>query len=122
VVYSSEPQLRDLKKEAVRFVPAAVAQKQKRVKGEGRLLEPEEIESLEKAGYYAAQKAAAAAGQEAGHEQAGTATKAEADPDVDMDEEMRRFEADMAAFPTEEEQLPGRRAHVQLEEVEDDGD
>lgn len=121
VVYSSAPQLRDLKKEATRFVPAAVSQQKRRVKGEGRLLEPEEIEKLEKAGYYAAQKAAGAAGQEASHEQASVATQAQAKPDVDMDEEMRKFEAEMAATFSEEAQ-PTRRAHVQLEEVEDDGD
>ncbi|KAF2207943.1 hypothetical protein CERZMDRAFT_3094, partial [Cercospora zeae-maydis SCOH1-5] len=51
LVYSSAPQLRDLKKEATKFVPAAVRQKQKQVKGEGRLLEPEEIDKLERAGY-----------------------------------------------------------------------
>lgn len=122
VVYSSAPQLRDLKKEAVRFVPAVVSQQKKRVKGEGRLLEPEEIEKLEKAGYYAAQKAAGAADEEIRHEQAVAATKAQ-DPDVDMDAELRRFEAEMAATFTEEtEQNYGRRAHVQLEEVEEDGD
>lgn len=123
VVYSSAPQLRDLKKEAVRFVPSVVSQQKKRVKGEGRLLEPEEIERLEKAGYYAAQKAAGAAGQEAGYEQEGAEIKAQANPDIDMDEEMRKFEAEMAAtFSEEAQQLPGRRAHVQLEEVDDDGD
>ena len=42
VVYSSAPQLRDLKKEATKFVPSAVRQKQKQVKGtSGRLLEAE---------------------------------------------------------------------------------
>nr|OQO20825.1 hypothetical protein B0A51_14821 [Rachicladosporium sp. CCFEE 5018] len=48
--YSSAPQLRDLKKEAVRFVPAAVAQQKARVKGVGRLLEPEEADRAEQAG------------------------------------------------------------------------
>lgn len=121
VVYSSAPQLRDLKKEAVRFVPAAVSQQKRRVKGEGRLLEPEEIEKLEKAGYYAAQKAAGAAGQEADHKQATIAAETQDNPGVDMDEEMRKFEAEMAATFSDEAQ-PARRAHVQLEEVEDDGD
>ncbi|CZT20452.1 uncharacterized protein RCC_06312 [Ramularia collo-cygni] len=121
VVYSSAPQLRDLKKEAVKFVPAAVSQQKRRVKGEGRLLEPEEIEKLEKAGYYAAQKTTGTAGQEPSREQANTASQVQATPDVDLDEEMRRFEAEMASLQEEAHQRPGLRA-VQLEEVEDDGD
>lgn len=122
VIYSSAPQLRDLKKEAVRFVPAVVSQQKKRVKGEGRLLEPEEIDRLEKAGYYAAQKAAGAAGQEVAHAQKIAEAKVQ-DPDVDMNEEMRRFEAEMAATFTEEvEQSSRRRAQVELEEAENDSD
>jgi hypothetical protein len=51
-VYSAAPQIRDLKKEAVsRFVPAAVVNKIRAAKGEGRLLEPEEADALEKQGY-----------------------------------------------------------------------
>lgn len=52
--YSSAPQLRDLKKEAVsRFVPDVVRRKQDAVKGgpSGRLLEPEELDRLEAEGY-----------------------------------------------------------------------
>lgn len=57
--YSSAPQIRDLRKEATaKFVPAAVASKLKKVPGgagvtggEGILLEPEEMDALEKAGY-----------------------------------------------------------------------
>ncbi|RVX71434.1 hypothetical protein B0A52_05006 [Exophiala mesophila] len=52
--YSSAPQLRDLKKEAVsRFVPDVVRRKQDAVKGgpSGRLLEPEALDRLEAEGY-----------------------------------------------------------------------
>ncbi|KAL9106087.1 MAG: hypothetical protein Q9227_008832 [Pyrenula ochraceoflavens] len=50
--YSSAPQIRDLKKEAVsRFVPAAVRQKTEAVRGQGKLVEPEEMDRLEKSGY-----------------------------------------------------------------------
>ncbi|KAF2749204.1 hypothetical protein M011DRAFT_466324 [Sporormia fimetaria CBS 119925] len=56
LVYEAAPQHRDLKKEAARFVPAAVAQKLKQVKGEGRLLEEEELEKLEKEGYIKTQE------------------------------------------------------------------
>lgn len=51
--YESAPQIRDLKKEAVsRFVPSVVKRKQDAVKGHaGQLLEPEELDKLEKEGY-----------------------------------------------------------------------
>lgn len=51
--YESAPQIRDLKKEAVsRFVPSVVKRKQEAVKGYGsQLLEPEELDRLEKEGY-----------------------------------------------------------------------
>ncbi|KAI9813541.1 MAG: hypothetical protein M1832_006272 [Thelocarpon impressellum] len=51
-IYSAAPQVRDLRKEAVSaFVPAAVRQKLEAKKGLGRLLEPEELEKLEREGY-----------------------------------------------------------------------
>jgi hypothetical protein len=51
LVYEAAPQVRDLKKEAARFVPAAVAQKLKKAKGEGGLLEEEDFDKLEQEGY-----------------------------------------------------------------------
>ena len=51
LVYEAAPQIRDLRKEAVKFTPAAVAQKIKLAKGEGRILEPEEFDKLEREGY-----------------------------------------------------------------------
>ncbi|KAJ4297503.1 hypothetical protein N0V90_005395 [Kalmusia sp. IMI 367209] len=51
LVYEAAPEVRDLRKEATRFMPAAVAQKMKLAKGEGRLLEPEEFDKLQKEGY-----------------------------------------------------------------------
>ena len=50
-VYEAAPQLRDLRKEAVAFVPAVVRQKLDKVKGKGGLVEPEEADLLERAGY-----------------------------------------------------------------------
>lgn len=50
-VYESAPVLRDLRKEAVAFVPTVVRQKIAKVKGQGGLVEPEEADKLEKAGY-----------------------------------------------------------------------
>jgi hypothetical protein len=51
LVYEAAPQVRDLRKEATRFMPAAVANKMKLAKGEGRLLEPEEFDKLKEEGY-----------------------------------------------------------------------
>lgn len=120
LVYSSAPQLRDLKKEATKFVPAAVRHKQKQVKGQGRLIEPEEIEKLEKAGYYAADKAAEEAAFEARFEQTNAEVSGEAE-DVDMEDELKKFEREIGQiYPAEEEEVLGKQ--VQVEEVEDSGD
>ncbi|CAN9443221.1 unnamed protein product [Alternaria alternata] len=51
IVYEAAPQVRDLRKEATKFMPASVAQKMKLAKGEGRLLEPEEFDKLRDEGY-----------------------------------------------------------------------
>lgn len=124
-VYSSAPQIRDLKKEAVKFMPSVVSQHQKRLKGQGgRLLEPEELDKLEKSGYTAAQKAADAAGLEAKYEQASSEVRAAEmiDEGLDLDEEARRFEAEIRSiYPAEAEELPDRRQEVQVEDVEDEG-
>ncbi len=50
-VYEAAPQLRDLRKEAVAFVPSVVRQKIDKGKGKGGLVEPEEADKLEKTGY-----------------------------------------------------------------------
>jgi hypothetical protein len=57
-VYEAKPILRDLQKEAVSaFVPAAVRVKIEKGKGRGGLLEPEEMDQLEKEGYLRAPEA-----------------------------------------------------------------
>lgn len=51
-VYESAPVIRNLRQEAVsKFVPAAVRKQQDAIRGQGRLVEPEEMDRLEKAGY-----------------------------------------------------------------------
>lgn len=50
-VYEAKPIVRDLRKEAVSFVPAAVRAKLDKSKGLGGLVEPEEADRLEKEGY-----------------------------------------------------------------------
>ncbi|KAG9554095.1 hypothetical protein KCU97_g19107, partial [Aureobasidium melanogenum] len=95
--YSSAPVLRNLKEESKRFVPAAVAQNIARQKGQGgRLLEPEEVDKLEKAGYNDARKIA--------------------------DEMEKEAEFEMMS----REENGGQAAekalrHVEMEEVEDEG-
>ena len=50
-VYEAAPAVRDLRKEAVGFIPSVVRRKQDTVKGQGKLVEPEEMDRLEKEGY-----------------------------------------------------------------------
>lgn len=51
-VYESAPQVRNLRQEAVTaFVPATVRAKMDKGKGKGGLMEPEEADRLERAGY-----------------------------------------------------------------------
>ncbi|THY19695.1 hypothetical protein D6D01_07025 [Aureobasidium pullulans] len=91
--YSSAPVLRNLKEESRKFVPTTVAQNIARQKGQGgRLLEPEEADKLEKAGYNDARKVA------------------------DEMEKEAEFEM-MGRGETAEKAL----RHVEMEEVEDEG-
>lgn len=50
-VYEAKPMVRDLRKEAVAFVPAVVRTKLDKTQGKGGLIEPEEADRLEKEGY-----------------------------------------------------------------------
>ncbi|CAG8012370.1 unnamed protein product [Penicillium olsonii] len=53
-VYEAKPEIRNLRQEATnKFIPAAVRMKQQSIRGQGKLLEPEEMDRLEKAGYNA---------------------------------------------------------------------
>lgn len=55
--YSAAPQIRDLKKEATsRFMPDVVRRKTNAVRGQGGLIEPEEMDRLEAQGYYGNRK------------------------------------------------------------------
>jgi hypothetical protein len=118
-VYSSAPQLRDLTKEALKFVPSTVAQKKKLAQGQGRLLEPEEIEKLENAGYYAVEKAAEQAEMEDKLMQANLKAKAQTGNTDEFEAELRRFESEIDhIYPSTE---TGNRRQVQLEDVSDDG-
>ncbi|KAL3449318.1 WW domain binding protein 11-domain-containing protein [Aspergillus insuetus] len=90
-VYEAKPEIRDLRQEAVnKFIPAAVRMKQESIRGQGKLLEPDELDRLENAGYNAGP--------------AKTETSAE-DQERLLDEE-RRFNQELRS--------------VQIEDVEDE--
>ncbi|KAJ9664342.1 hypothetical protein H2198_000271 [Neophaeococcomyces mojaviensis] len=133
--YESAPQIRDLKKEAIsRFVPNVVKRKQDAVKGTGgQLLEPEELDRLEREGYLQSTKPT---------EQ----DDSKQHPPLIDTEEARRLKAEEEAFErelamqdandierddqgpatgtAEKSVQPGARLlpsrHVELEEVEDE--
>jgi hypothetical protein len=103
-VYEAAPVIRNLQQEAVsKFVPAAVQRKQEAVKGQGKLVEPEEMDRLEKAGYLPSN-----AGGGGGPERS-TGAGDDADPDEPrLAEEEERFSRELKS--------------VQIEDVEDDED
>jgi hypothetical protein len=92
-VYEAKPEIRDLRQEATsKFIPAAVRMKQQSIKGQGKLLEPEEMDRLEKAGY----NASAGPGPEAPTQEG----------QISLEEEEQRFNRELRT--------------VQMEEVEDE--
>ncbi|KAE8150049.1 WW domain binding protein 11-domain-containing protein [Aspergillus avenaceus] len=93
-VYEAQPEIKDLRQEAVKkFIPAAVRVKQDAIRGQGKLLEPEEMDKLEQAGYNAGP---------AGREDQGD----------DDDTQQRLLE--------EEQRFNQELRSVQIEEVEDE--
>ncbi|KAI9933866.1 hypothetical protein ASPWEDRAFT_48522 [Aspergillus wentii DTO 134E9] len=100
-VYEAQPEVRNLRQEAInKFIPAAVRAKQDALKGQGKLLEPEEMDKLEKAGYQARAMEA--------EKDANTNKPATGDDSYQrsLEEEERRFNQELRS--------------VQIEEVEDE--
>jgi hypothetical protein len=135
IVYEAAPQVRDLRKEATKFMPAAVAQKMKLAKGEGRLLEPEEYDKLKEEGYMDKQEAQGGEGE-------GEA-QAEANPELDeflktqiggaaekvAEAAIQEAEFDMMAAEVQGKMQTSKSEarvaentlrHVEMEEVEDE--
>ena len=132
MVYEAKPQVRDLRKEATaRFVPVAVRKNIDATKGKGRLLEEEEVEVLERAGY----------GYQGGTTEGYNGKGNDAVPDVrigdagEMERERRRlleeeerFAREMAMEDVETggaaqestSLTTGRDRAVQMEDVEDE--
>jgi hypothetical protein len=108
--YESAPQVRDLRKEAVgRFVPNVVRKKQEVVRGTGGLVEPEELDRLEREGYSHGMSV-----------ERQSVARAEANPKpgpsataVDADAEAKRL-------AEEEERFQRELRQVQIEEVSDE--
>lgn len=85
-VYESAPVIRDLRQEAVsKFIPAVVQRQKEAIKGQGKLVEPEEMDRLEKAGYV---------GQ--------TAVNQPTDEEARLAEEEERFNRDLRSVQIEE--------------------
>ncbi|KAF3490729.1 uncharacterized protein GIQ15_00246 [Arthroderma uncinatum] len=102
-VYESAPVIRNLQKEAInKFVPTTVRMKQAAVKGEGQLVEPEEMDRLEKAGYIATGGSGRIADQKT-----DSATTTAMAAVSSLEEEEERFNRELKS--------------VQIEEVEDEG-
>ncbi|CAL5869021.1 uncharacterized protein PFLUO_LOCUS3249 [Penicillium psychrofluorescens] len=105
-VYEAKPEIRDLRQEATnRFVPAAVRRKQDSVRGTGKLLEPEEMDKLEMAGYTAG-PGQAGTSQQGQEQQPQPAESISEEEQRRMEEEERRFNRELKT--------------VQIEEVEDE--
>lgn len=99
-VYEAQPVVRDLRKEAVRkFMPAVVRRKidaTKSTGGAGRLVEEEEWEDLQRAGYVTA---AATTSTTGGGDEGGDATEQQGEqPEEDEEEALRRLEEEERRF------------------------
>ncbi|RMZ74275.1 ww domain binding 11 [Pyrenophora seminiperda CCB06] len=132
IVYEAAPQVRDLLKEATRFMPASVAQKVKLAKGEGRLLEPEEFDKLREEGYMD-EKKPRTAGKDAQEEDeldtflkstsAGEMAEKAAEAAVqeaEYDMMAAEVKGQMKGISKEAEVAENTLKRVQIEEVEDE--
>lgn len=110
--YTSAPQIRDLKLEAVkRFVPNVVRKKQQAVRGVGGLVEPEELDRLEMEGYGAGAGAGA-------KKKSAPVDSANAESPADTEgEEAKRLAEEEERFRREMEMET--EAEVGMEDVQD---
>ncbi len=112
--YESAPQIRDLRKEAIgRFVPNVVRQKQGAARGTGRLVEPEELDRLEREGYVRQKDEQNPNVLPQQTPSLPASASAGAIPSVESDAEVRRL-------AEEEERFRREMRHAEMEEVEDD--
>lgn len=117
--YESAPQLRNLRQEAVnRFVPNVVRKKLDTVKGQGGLVEPEELDRLEQAGYGTQPSQQAPEPGQTLQAPSSLINQAQDDinayTDAEADEEAKRLAEEEARFQAE------MKRHTHMEEVEDE--
>lgn len=113
-VYEAKPAVRDLRKEAVSaFVPTVVQRKIGARKGQGKLLEPEEMDRLEQEGY------AKGDGEGVPEASIGSGIAVNAAPVVDAESEVNRRDA-RDRLEEEEERFERELRNVQMEEVRDE--
>ncbi|KAJ9634101.1 hypothetical protein H2204_006432 [Knufia peltigerae] len=137
--YESAPQIRDLKKEAVkRFVPDVVRKKQEAARGgpTGHLVEPEEMDRLEAEGYLRTSSDRAQAGTQDGQARGTSNATNLAEEEERFLRELEMQDADAGQGTGAEQvtttqkvqEVEGRpvgeplqpRRHVEIEEVEDE--
>lgn len=119
--YSAAPQVRDLKKEAIKkFVPDVVRRKQQAAGGTvGRLMEPEEMDRLEAEGYVKTKQ------DRKGGTAPPTEHKEEKEADLEAkrladEEELFRREMEMEGVEADPEAKQDVSRRVQIEEVDDE--
>ena len=122
--YESAPALRNLRKEATNFVPAAVQRKLDTVKGTGgRLIEEEEMLALEAEGYVvgalAPKETEATIGAKAMKEAKGMKEEGFTEDMEDILEESRNEEEERV-LKEEEDRFRREMKQVTIEEVEDE--
>ncbi|WEW61421.1 hypothetical protein PRK78_006911 [Emydomyces testavorans] len=107
-VYEAAPAIRNLQQEAVsKFVPAAVRMKQATAKGHGKLVEPEEMDRLEKEGYVTRAPAS------------GSSPLAKTG-ELHSERRPSSTDIDASTLAEEEERFRRELKHVHVEEAEDE--
>lgn len=108
--YESAPQVRDLRKEAVaRFVPNVVRKKQGVVRGSAGLIEPEELDRLEREGY-----------THVGSSGNQNISRAEEDAELILSTTTHVLDSEVKRLVEEEERFQRELRQVQIEEVSDE--
>ncbi|CAI6255561.1 unnamed protein product [Periconia digitata] len=128
IVYEAAPEVRNLMKEATRFMPTSVAHKMKLAKGEGRLLEPDEFDKLKEEGYMNEGKKEVPPGEDpeldallSAHDIDVAASQAAEAAVQEAEHEMIAAEVKGEMVGKEAEVAEKKLRNVEIEEVEDEG-
>jgi hypothetical protein len=129
IVYEAAPEVRNFLKEATKFMPAAVANKMKLAKGEGRLLEPDEFDKLQDEGYMNTKKPVEEHVDELDAFVKGQSTSVMVDAEQAAEAAVQEAEYEMMAaeaagdirnISSEASVAENKLRQVQMEEVEDE--